>query len=375
MEKSRIFIASSGRTLVLAEKLRDELQTEYCEATLWTEEGKDQTSATIIEILEKATAKYDFAVIVLAKDDVLVREAGDTLKARDNCVFEAGLFMSAIGRERCFLVNSVEQRNLPSDLGGIISIPFKEPANLADRDACARAIGSVSAVLKDSVQRAGRSVFHERLPLLSIDEVFQRERPHSDGGDLCEGQVVVCDLQPMAGPERAVQVRRNLDSGTSYHYFLYHSEDAIEKTCQSLQVVLMGGNGGTEKATDFNTRLNTISKERDHVLDNLRRICRTRSLVVSTFPYGTPVLLSHSQRERSRTSPAVPEIPRERVHTVGRGGQCRVRLAWAPKIYSRRRARTYLRSDEAPRPCGRRETTVPHLPRSGAQQVFPWNPG
>jgi hypothetical protein len=34
MDKSRIFIASSGRTLVLAEKLRDELSTGFCEVRL-----------------------------------------------------------------------------------------------------------------------------------------------------------------------------------------------------------------------------------------------------------------------------------------------------------------------------------------------------
>ena len=98
MDKSRIFIASSGRTLLLAEKLRDELQTEFCEVTLWSEEGRRQPGATIIEMLEKASKTYDFAVIILARDDVMVREAGDagTRKARDNCVFEAGLFMAAL---------------------------------------------------------------------------------------------------------------------------------------------------------------------------------------------------------------------------------------------------------------------------------------
>src|SRR5262245_33458464 len=98
MKKSRIFIASSGRTLVLAEKLRDELQTEFCEAVLWSEEGRRQSGATIIEMLERSAETYAFAVIILARDDVMVKETGGTLKARDNCVFEAGLFIKALGR-------------------------------------------------------------------------------------------------------------------------------------------------------------------------------------------------------------------------------------------------------------------------------------
>lgn len=137
--------------------LREQLRTDYSEATLWSEEGRLQPSAAIIEMLEGAVEQYDFAVIILAKDDVVNIATGKTLKARDNCVFEAGLFMSAIGRKRCFLVNSVVQSDLPSDLGGIISVPFEEPSNLTDRLACARAMESVAGELKTIVQRDGPS--------------------------------------------------------------------------------------------------------------------------------------------------------------------------------------------------------------------------
>ena len=156
MDKSIVFLASSGRTLVLAEKLRDQLATDFCQAILWSEEGRLQPGATtIIEMLESAAQKYDFAVIILAKDDVLTLGDRQASKARDNCVFEVGLFMSAIGRKRCFLVNSVSPSELPSDLGGIISIQFDEPANLQDRIACGNAVQKVASHLKDVVQRDG----------------------------------------------------------------------------------------------------------------------------------------------------------------------------------------------------------------------------
>jgi hypothetical protein len=155
MDKSKIFIASSSRTLVLAEKLRHELDTEYSHAKLWNEESRTQVGATIIEWLEDAQKQYDFAVVLLSKDDVLTSRDHQTLKARDNCVFEAGLFMSAIGRKRCFLVNSVHGKDLPSDLAGIISIPFKEPSDLQIRSACEAAIIPVASQLKDIMQVAG----------------------------------------------------------------------------------------------------------------------------------------------------------------------------------------------------------------------------
>jgi hypothetical protein len=281
MGKSRIFIASSGRTLVLAEKLQDELRTEFCEAKLWSEEGRLQPGETIIEVLEGAAELYDFAVVSLAKDDVMTGGKGTALKARDNCVFEAGLFMSAIGRKRCFLVNSVSQSDLPSDLSGIISMPFDEPENLSDRAACAQAIARVAAQLKDIVQRDGPSPYHERVPLLSFDEVFRRERPSSDGGDLVDGKVVVLDTQPLADVPRVELVRRNMDQGTSYHYFLLFSNDTVEKICQALQMIAWAGVGGAPGASDFRSRVETIKNQQDRVLQDLRRLCQSCSLRIS----------------------------------------------------------------------------------------------
>lgn len=285
MEKAKVFIASSGRTLTLAEKLRDELQTEFCEGVLWVEESKHQPGATIIEMLENAGEKYDFAVIILARDDVIVRGKDDTLKARDNCVFEAGMFVAYLKRERCFLVNSVEQRDLPSDLGGVISLPFVEPDNLSDRQACAEALRNVSATIKDSIQRLGRVVIHTRVSLLSVDEVFQRERLNTDGGDLHEGQIVViCDLQPLGGPELAAQVSRNLDGGISYLYFLSFSDDTIEKICQALQIILLEGVDDTGQVANFGARSQIVKTQQDRIKDYLKRICSDHLLRISLLP-------------------------------------------------------------------------------------------
>jgi hypothetical protein len=286
MEKAKVFIASSARTLTVAEKLQEQLRTEFSEATLWSEAGRRSPGATIIEVLENALDDSDFAVVVLAKDDVMTSDAGDTLKARDNCVFEAGMFVARLGRDRCFLVNSVEQHDLPSDVGGVISLPFVEPDDLVNREACGAAVKSVSSAIKDTIQRAGPATAQMRLPLLSTREVFQRERPYDQGGDLREGKVVVCDLEPLPSPESAVQVRRNLDCGTSYIFFLYlgHTFNLIDKLCRSLQIILTSNDAPTEPAPDFNTRLRVVQEEGERVVDDLRAICDVGSLRVSLIP-------------------------------------------------------------------------------------------
>jgi hypothetical protein len=289
MSRSKIFIASSGRTLVLAERLRDELDTDFCRATLWSEEGRLQPGSTIIEMLEGAAKQYDFAVIVLAKDDVLTSGTREVLKARDNCVFETGLFMSAIGRKRCFLVNSVEQSDLPSDLSGVISIRFKEPSNLQDRKACTDAILQAAAQLKNIIQEGGPLPYHATLPVLSADEVFRRERPISEGGELAGGNVVVCDTQPWAEISWAVTVRRNIDNGTSYQYFLHFSDDTVEKICQSLQVVSWAGLTNVIGEADYKSRVDTIRSHGDRVVSDMWDICRSGRLRISLVTDEQPL--------------------------------------------------------------------------------------
>jgi len=288
MDRSKIFIASSGGTLVLAEILRDELDTDFCQATLWSEEGRLQPGSTIIEMLEGAAQQYDFAVIILARDDVLTSGAGEILKARDNCVFEVGLFMSAIGRKRCFLVNSVEQSDLPSDLGGVISIRFKEPSDLRDRKACTDAIRQAAAQLKNNIQRDGPLPAHTILPVLSVDEVFRRERPISERGELVGGNVVVCDTQPWAEIRFAVTVRRNMDHGTRYLYFLYFSDDTVQKICQSLQNISWAGLTTATGEADYKSRLGTIQSHSDRVVSDMEDICRSGKLRISLVTEQQP---------------------------------------------------------------------------------------
>ncbi len=313
MEMSRVFIASSGRTLLLAEKLRDELRTEFCEPRLWSQESKLQPGATIIEMLEGATAQSDFAVIVLAKDDVMTGGKGETLKARDNCVFEAGLFMAALGRKRCFLVNSVEQEALPTDLSGIISIRFNEPADLGDRAACKEAMATVATTLKDVMQKEGPFAYHGgQLPLLSVEELVRRERPNVDKGDLTGDQVIVVDNQPTVEIGRAEQVRRNMDCGNSYRCFFYFSDDTIEKICHILQMIVWAGIANTAETSDFEARLNTIKNKKDRVLNELRDLCVNRKLRITLLlSEPTSLFRVHNASDRVRARLYAKRIDKE----------------------------------------------------------------
>jgi len=82
---------------------------------------------TIIEKLEAHTA-VDFAVVLLTPDDMGSLASDETStkpRARQNVVFELGLFVGALGRER---VCALHKGNieLPSDFNGVLYVPMDD---------------------------------------------------------------------------------------------------------------------------------------------------------------------------------------------------------------------------------------------------------
>ena len=126
MREPEVFISSSQEGLDIAKKIRwlllDELEEKW-KVSLWT--TKFEFSAAYIESLERASHDADFAVLVLTPDDVTASREEETPAPRDNVIFELGLFIGRIGRERCIIVH--EKRpdlKVPTDLTGIHSATF-----------------------------------------------------------------------------------------------------------------------------------------------------------------------------------------------------------------------------------------------------------
>lgn len=91
---------------------------------------------TIIEKLEKYTGEAKFGVVLATPDDEGYRRSHPdekALRARQNVVLELGMLLSKLGRSRvAILLHQQEQMERPSDIQGLIYIPFKD--NL-ERDA------------------------------------------------------------------------------------------------------------------------------------------------------------------------------------------------------------------------------------------------
>ena len=85
---------------------------------------------TIIEKLESYTDRVGFAVVLATPDDAGHR-SGHTdeksFRARQNVVLELGMLLAKLGRRRvAILLKQQDRMERPSDIQGLIYIPFKD---------------------------------------------------------------------------------------------------------------------------------------------------------------------------------------------------------------------------------------------------------
>ena len=85
---------------------------------------------TIIEKLEKYTNEAKFCVVLATPDDIGYRDGHEderAYRARQNVVLELGMMLSTLGRTNvAILLKQQENMERPSDIQGLIYIPFKD---------------------------------------------------------------------------------------------------------------------------------------------------------------------------------------------------------------------------------------------------------
>jgi CRP/FNR family transcriptional regulator, cyclic AMP receptor protein len=102
---------------------------------VWTD-GVFRASRTSVESLLATVSGSDFAVLVISPDDRVLSRGNEHEGPRDNVLFELGLFMGTIGRERTFMVKprGIDIK-IPTDLLGVTPLDYAEglPETLTER--------------------------------------------------------------------------------------------------------------------------------------------------------------------------------------------------------------------------------------------------
>jgi hypothetical protein len=153
MPKPSLFIGSSTEGLDFARAIRTSL-SDVAETALWND-GVFSLGRTFIESLISAVSRFDFAALVLTPDDQMVVRNDETFGPRDNIVFELGLFMGRLGRERTFIVRPGAESGrlkIPSDLAGISVATFDWPrSDLSYR----AALGPACDLMREAIRDLG----------------------------------------------------------------------------------------------------------------------------------------------------------------------------------------------------------------------------
>lgn len=121
--KPKVFIGSSAEARQVVTSLQTALGNDV-ETTPWTDAFP--LSGNTLDSLLRKFSESDFGVFVLAPDDSAIMREKDFKVARDNVLFEAGLFMGMHGKGRTFLVTpmGVPAFHVASDLLGFTTSPY-----------------------------------------------------------------------------------------------------------------------------------------------------------------------------------------------------------------------------------------------------------
>lgn len=150
MSRPKLFVGSSSEGRRIAEAVQVGLD-EDCEVELWTQGIFGLTQGTL-EALILALPQFDFALLVLTADDMTLSRGRERPAARDNVLFELGLFIGSLGRDRTFMLyDRTNPPTLPSDLAGVTAATFAphEDGNLK------AALGAPCTRIREVVERLG----------------------------------------------------------------------------------------------------------------------------------------------------------------------------------------------------------------------------
>lgn len=121
--RPRVFIGSSGEAIDVSDAAQQELARDF-DVTVWNQDVF-RLSYDALDSLLQALDSSDAGVFVLKPDDVTESRGGTGLTVRDNVIFELGMFIGRLGRDRTFmLLPATPGVCLPSDLDGITTARY-----------------------------------------------------------------------------------------------------------------------------------------------------------------------------------------------------------------------------------------------------------
>jgi hypothetical protein len=152
-----VFVGSSVEGLDIAQAIQANLDFA-CETHIWSQ-GLFGLSEGTLETLVNSLERFDFAILALTGDDLTLSRGSEQRSARDNVLFETGLFVGGLGKERVFLVaDRSAELKLPSDLAGITPATFNPPTSGTVQSALGAACTAIETQIRKLGLRTGEGI-------------------------------------------------------------------------------------------------------------------------------------------------------------------------------------------------------------------------
>ena len=149
-KKPALFIGSSAEGRKAAYAIQS-LLFEDAEVHVW-DGGVFELGQNFIDSLTAELERADFAVLVLSADDVTVSRKKQSAAPRDNVLFELGLFMGGLDRDRCyFAFDTAKGLKLPTDLAGVTAAPY----NSAESEDLQVVLGKACNQIRERITKLG----------------------------------------------------------------------------------------------------------------------------------------------------------------------------------------------------------------------------
>ena len=168
MPKPTVFVGSSTEGLDIARAIKSHLMVD-AQVSIWNEDVFGLNEGTL-ESLVNSLETFDFAVLVITADDLVVSRGTEAQAPRDNIIFEFGLFMGGLGRDRTFGVCSDDTAmRLPSDLLGVTLARYDAARSQQEPES---AVDAAASKIRQAIVKHGRRPGSTKSPEAELTETY-----------------------------------------------------------------------------------------------------------------------------------------------------------------------------------------------------------
>ncbi len=162
-DKPTVFIGSSTEGLPVANAIKS-IFGQQADVEVWNSGGIFTKNQSFLRSLLDMASLFEFAVLVFTKDDISLIRGQSYETARDNVLFEFGLFLGKLGPRRVFTLVEKDLK-LPSELDGISLDSF---SRLKDGNPTAGLSKTVSKIVSSILEYHLNTTEFSNLPSTSL---------------------------------------------------------------------------------------------------------------------------------------------------------------------------------------------------------------